>query len=52
VLGALWIVEAAGGRAVRLPQPLAERLRRIAPMLWLVVGLFVALIYTVVRNLL
>ena len=52
VLGALWIVEAAGGRAVRLPQPLAERLRRIAPMQWLVVGLFVALIYTVVRNLL
>lgn len=52
VLGALWIVEAAGGRAVRLPQPLAERLRRIAPMQWLVVGVFVALIYTVVRNLL
>ena len=52
VLGAVWTVEAAGGPAIRLPQPLAERLRRIKPMQWLVVGLFVAVIYTVGRNLL
>jgi hypothetical protein len=52
VLGAVWTVEAARGPAVRLPQQLSERLRRIKPMQWLVVGLCVALIYTVGRNLL
>ena len=29
LLGVLWTVEAAGGPAVRLPRPLAERLRRV-----------------------
>jgi hypothetical protein len=52
VLGVLWTVEAAGGPSVRLPQRLAERLRRVSPMQWLLVGLFVAVIYTVARNLL
>ncbi len=52
VLGALWTVEAAGGPSVRLLQRLAERLRRVSPMQWLLVGLFVAVIYTVARNLL
>ena len=51
VLGVLWTVEAAGGPAVRLPRRLAERLRRIRPAQWLVVGLLVALIYTITRNL-
>ncbi len=52
VLGALWTVEAAGGPAVRLPRPLAERLRRLRPTQWLALGLLVALIYTIARNLL
>jgi hypothetical protein len=52
VLGALWTVEAAGGPSVRMPQPLVERLRRITPMQWLVVGLIAAAVYTVARNLL
>jgi hypothetical protein len=52
VLGALWTVEAAGGPAVRLPRPLAERLRRLRPTQWLTLGLLVALIYTMARNLL
>lgn len=52
LLGALWTVEAAGGPSVRLPRSLADRLRRVSPMHWLLVGLFVAVIYTVARNLL
>jgi hypothetical protein len=52
VLGALWTVEAAGGPAVRLPRPLAGRLHRLRPTQWLALGLFVALIYTIARNLL
>jgi Protein of unknown function (DUF2752) len=52
VLGVLWTVEAAGGPAVRLPRPLAEGLRRVGPLQWVVVGLLVAVIYTVTRNLL
>ena len=52
VLGSLWVVEAAGGPAARLPRPLAERLRRVRANQWLVVGLAVAVVYTLVRNLL
>jgi hypothetical protein len=52
VLGALWTGEAAGGPAVRLPRPLADRLRRVRPRQWLTVGLLVAVIYTIARNLL
>jgi len=52
VLGVVWVVEAVGGPAFRLPRPLSERLRRVHPMQWLVIGLLGALIYTVVRNLL
>jgi hypothetical protein len=52
VLGALWTVEAAGGPAVRLPRPLTDRLRHVSPTQWLAIGILVALIYTVARNLL
>jgi hypothetical protein len=52
LLGVLWTVEAAGGPAVRLPRRLGERLRTVSPMQWLLVGLFVAVIYTLARNLL
>ena len=52
VLGVVWTVEAVGGPGFRLPRPLSERLRRVQPMQWLVIGLLVALIYTVARNLL
>jgi Protein of unknown function (DUF2752) len=51
-LGALWTLEAVGGPSFRLPQRLAEHLRRVSPMRWLLAGLFVAVIYTVARNLL
>ena len=52
VLGVVWAVEAVGGPAFRVPPPLSERLRRVHPMQWLVIGLLVALIYTIARNLL
>jgi hypothetical protein len=52
VLGTLWTVEAAGGPAMRLPRPLADRLRRVSPTQWLTVGLLAAVIYTLARNLL
>jgi hypothetical protein len=52
ILGVLWAIEAAGGPAVRLPRSLADRLQRTRPSHWLVAGLFVALIYTLARNLL
>jgi hypothetical protein len=52
ILGVLWAVEAAGGPAVRLPRPRADRLQRVRPSHWLVAGLVVAVIYTLARNLL
>ena len=52
VLGVLWTVEAVGGPASRLPRPLSERVRRVRPMQWLVIGLLAAVIYTITRNLL
>ena len=52
ILGTLWAVEAAGGPAVRLPRPLAERLRRVRPHRWLAAALLVAVVYTFARNLL
>jgi hypothetical protein len=51
VLGSLWAMEAAGGPAVRLPRAPAERLRRVGPTQWLILGLAVAVIYTLARNL-
>jgi hypothetical protein len=52
VLAVVWAVEAVGGLAFRLPRPLSERLRRVHPMRWLVIGILVAVIYTIARNLL
>ena len=52
VLGVLWTAEAAGGPAVRIPRSLAERLRGVRLSHWLVIGLIVAVAYTLVRNLL
>lgn len=52
LLGIFWTVEAAGGPALRLPRSLAERLRRVSLTQWLLIGLLVAVIYTVARNLL
>ena len=51
VLGVLWTVEAVGGPAFRLPRSLSERLGRVRPMQWLVIGLLAAVIYSVTRNL-
>ncbi|GAA3610742.1 DUF2752 domain-containing protein [Microlunatus ginsengisoli] len=52
ILGLLWIVEAAGGPKVRPPRRIADRLVRVHPTRWLVIGLIVAAVYTVLRNLL
>ena len=52
LLGGLWAVEAAGGPAIRLPRSLAASLRRIRPGQWLALGLAVAVIYTIARNVL
>ena len=50
LLGVLWAVEAAGGPAIRLPRTYAARLQRVRPGHWLVIGLALAVIYTVARN--
>ena len=52
LLGVLWLVEAAGGPALRLPRPVAGRLRQVRANQWLLVVLAVAVIYTLARNLL
>jgi Protein of unknown function (DUF2752) len=52
VLGVVWSVEAVGGPAVRPPDRLAQAMRRVGPARWLLVGLIVAVIYTIVRNIL
>jgi hypothetical protein len=52
VLGGLWTVELLGGPRVRPPDQVADRLRRIHPNRWLVIGMTAAVIYTVLRNLL
>jgi hypothetical protein len=51
ILGVLWVVEAVGGPAARLPRRLTERLGRVRPSRWLVGGLFAAVVYTLARNL-
>jgi hypothetical protein len=52
LLGFLWAVEAAGGPVIRLPRTYAARLHRVRPGHWLVLGLGIAVIYTVARNVL
>ena len=51
VLGVLWTVEVLGGRRVRPPRRVGERLRRVHPTRWLVVGMTLAVLYTLLRNL-
>ena len=51
VVGVLWTVEALGGPAVRAPAALRAVGRRLSPSQWLVVGLVLAAVYTVLRNL-
>lgn len=51
VVGLLWSVEALGGPAFRLPAGLQVAARRLSPSQWLVVGLVLATVYTVLRNL-
>jgi hypothetical protein len=51
-LGLLWTVEALGGPRVRPPAALGQRLRRVHPTRWLLLGLITAAAYTLVRNLL
>ncbi len=52
VVGALWIVEAAGGPRLRLPGAIRARMSTVRPTAWLLVGLVSAAAYTVLRNLL
>ncbi len=52
VLGALWVVEALGGPAVRPPASLRRRLLQTTPTQRLVVLLACGAVYTVLRNLL
>ena len=52
VLGVAWVVEAAGGPALRPPAGVRNRLRSVSPTGWLVVGVIAATTYTLVRNLL
>jgi hypothetical protein len=52
LLGVLWAVEAAGGPAIRLPRSLAAGLRSVRLGQWLALGLAVAVLYTLARNVL
>jgi hypothetical protein len=52
LLGVLWAVEAAGGPAFRLPRSFATWLRRVRAGQWLALGLAIAVIYTIARNML
>jgi hypothetical protein len=51
VLGGLWTVEVLGGPKVRLPRALGDRLARVHPTRWTLLGLGAAVAYTLVRNL-
>jgi hypothetical protein len=51
-LGMVWAIEAVGGPAFRLPRAVSRPLRRVGRDRWLLVGLGVAVIYAVLRNLL
>ena len=51
-LGVLWTLEAAGGPSVRLPRRLRRRLGRVPAHRWLVLGVGLAVVWTVLRNLL
>jgi hypothetical protein len=50
-LAALWTVELLGGPAVRPPEPLRAALRQVRPGHWLLLGLALALVSTLLRNL-
>lgn len=52
LLGLLWTVEALGGPAVRPPAAFRAGWQRLSPTGWLVVGLLLAAVYTVLRNVL
>jgi len=49
-LGTLWLVEMLGGPRPRLPAAL-RRLRSVHPTTWLVSGMGLAVVYTLLRNL-
>nr|WP_275588552.1 DUF2752 domain-containing protein [Microlunatus panaciterrae] len=51
VLGVLWTVEVLGGPKVRPPAALGARLKRVHPTRWSLIGLAVAVVYTLARNL-
>lgn len=51
-LGALWTIEVFGGPRVRLPERINAVWRRVSPTRWLLTGLVLAIVYTLLRNLL
>ena len=50
-LAVVWAVELAGGPAVRPPRGAAGRLRQVPAIVWLLLALLLAVVYTVLRNL-
>lgn len=50
-LGLVWSVEVLRGPRLRLPLRWSERLSRVHPTRWLVLGLSASVVYTVLRNL-
>ena len=51
LVGVFWTVEVLGGPAVRLPDRASVTLGRLRPGHWLAVGLAVAVVYVLLRNL-
>lgn len=52
VLAVVWLVEAAGGPALRPSPAWTRRIRRVSPWTWLALGGVVLALWTVARNLL
>jgi len=52
VVGLAWTVEVVGGPRVRPPKGVTAKLARVHPTRWLVLGLTIAAVYTLARNLL
>ncbi|HEY9291261.1 MAG TPA: DUF2752 domain-containing protein [Microlunatus sp.] len=52
VLGVVRLIGAIGGPTLRLPRPIAARVRRVPGWMWICVAAVAAVLYAVLRNLL
>ena len=52
VLAVVWLVEAAGGPALRPPPAWSDRARRVSPWVWLALGGAALVLWTLARHLL